>query len=52
VKGRPTVIIGDTVKGKGIPFMEGQFQFHNAPISQAQWEEAMRMLAPQEEVAR
>ncbi len=51
VKGKPTVIIGDTVKGKGIPFMEGQFQFHNAPISKEQWAEAMRILAPEKEVA-
>jgi transketolase len=50
-KGQPTVIIGDTVKGKGVPFMEGQFQFHNAPISQAQWAEAMRLLAPEGEAA-
>ena len=48
IKGKPTVIIAHTVKGKGVPFMEGQFQFHNAPISQAQWVEAMRLLAPQE----
>jgi transketolase len=51
VKGKPTVILAQTVKGKGVPFMEGQFQFHNAPISQEQWAEAMRMLAPDEEVA-
>jgi transketolase len=48
VSGKPTVIIAQTVKGKGVPFMEGQFQFHNAPISQAQWAEAMRVLAPGE----
>jgi transketolase len=48
VAGKPTVIIAQTVKGKGVPFMEGQFQFHNAPISQAQWAEAMRVLAPGE----
>jgi transketolase len=52
VKGQPTVIIGDTVKGKGVSFMEGQFQFHNAPISKEQWAEAMRTLAPEGEVAR
>ncbi len=52
VKGRPTIIIGNTVKGKGVPFMEGQFQFHNAPISQEQWEQAMRVLAPKEEAAQ
>jgi transketolase len=51
VNGKPTVIVAQTVKGKGVPFMEGQFQFHNAPISQAQWAEAMRILAPEEGVA-
>jgi hypothetical protein len=34
-----------------VPFMEGQFQFHNAPISQEQWAEAMRILAPREVVS-
>jgi transketolase len=51
IRGKPTVIIAQTVKGKGIQFMEGQFQFHNAPISQDQWEEAMRILATDQEVA-
>jgi transketolase len=51
IKGRPTVLIARTVKGKGVPFMEGQFQFHNAPISQEQWAEAMRILAPREVVS-
>jgi transketolase len=52
IKGKPTVIIARTVKGKGVPFMEGQFQFHNAPITRAQWEEAMQVLASDLEVAR
>jgi transketolase len=52
VKGKPTVIIAETVKGKGVSFMEGQFQFHNAPITEAQWEEAMQILAADGEVAR
>jgi transketolase len=51
VRGKPTVIVARTVKGKGVPFMEGQFQFHNAPISQEQWDEAMQVLAPAGEVA-
>jgi len=51
VKGKPTVIIAKTVKGKGIQFMEGKFQFHNAPITQEQWEDAMQILAPNQEVA-
>lgn len=38
IKGRPTAIIAQTVKGKGVPFMEGQFQFHNAAISEEQLE--------------
>jgi transketolase len=49
VKGKPTVVIAETVKGKGVPFMEGQFQFHNAPITEEQWEDAMRILALDEE---
>lgn len=51
IKGKPTVIIAKTVKGKGVQFMEGQFQFHNAPITKAQWEEAMQILASDQEVA-
>ena len=47
---RPTAILGRTVMSKGIPFMDGQFQFHNAPITVEQWEEAMRVLSPDEEV--
>jgi transketolase len=46
------VILAETVKGKGVPFMEGQFQFHNAPISHEQWAEAIRVLAIEGEVAR
>jgi len=49
-KGRPTAIIARTAKGKGVPFMENQFKFHNAAITPEEWEEAMRSLAPEEEV--
>ena len=45
VKGQPSVIIAHTVKGKGVSFMEGRFEFHNAPISGEQWHEAMQELA-------
>jgi transketolase len=47
VESCPVAIIANTVKGKGVPFMEGQFQFHNAPINEEQWQEAMRLLAPE-----
>jgi transketolase len=52
VNGKPTMIIADTVKGKGVPFMEGRFEFHNAPISQEQWEEAMRELVLEQEMTQ
>ena len=41
----PTMIIADTVKGKGFLFMENRFEFHNAPISQEQWLQAMKEIA-------
>lgn len=31
-KGAPTIIIADTVKGKGVSFMEGQSAWHGAPL--------------------
>lgn len=37
VEGRPTMIVAETVKGKGIPFMEGEFQFHNAPLDEEEF---------------
>lgn len=44
VEEKPTVIIANTVKGKGIPFMEDQFQFHNAPITEEQLQEAVEQV--------
>jgi transketolase len=41
VKGKPTVIIAHTIKGKGVSFMENNVSFHGkAPT----WEEAQRAL--------
>lgn len=31
-QGAPTIIIADTVKGKGVSFMEGQSAWHGAPL--------------------
>jgi len=31
-RGKPTIIIADTVKGKGVSFMEGQSAWHGAPL--------------------
>lgn len=39
---KPTVIIAQTVKGKGLSFIEGRFEFHNAQINEEQWQLAMK----------
>ena len=44
VKGKPTVIIADTVKGKGVSFMEGQSAWHGKPIGREEFEHAMKEL--------
>jgi transketolase len=41
IKGKPTVIVAHTIKGKGVSFMENKVEFHGkAPT----WEEAERAL--------
>lgn len=44
IKGQPTCIIARTVKGKGVPFMEGNPAFHNATISEDQYQAAVAAL--------
>ena len=43
-KGRPTVIIAKTVKGKGVSFMEDRFEWHSGSVSQEQLESGMSEL--------
>lgn len=43
-KGRPTVIIADTVKGKGVSFMEGKAAWHGQAIPAGKLEEALQEL--------
>jgi transketolase len=43
-KGRPTVIIAHTVKGKGVSFMENQAAWHAKIPTQAEYEQAIREL--------
>jgi transketolase len=45
VKGKPTIIIANTIKGKGVSFIEGRFEFHNSALNQEQWELAMQEVA-------
>jgi len=42
--GKPHVIISNTVKGKGVSFMENNLAFHAAPINQEQYHQAMKEL--------
>ena len=42
--GRPKIIIADTVKGKGISFMEGNNDWHHNRLSDKLYEEAMAEL--------
>lgn len=44
VKGRPTVIVADTVKGKDISFAEDNAAFHNGIMTEEQYRQAMAEL--------
>jgi transketolase len=41
---QPSMIIANTVKGKGVSFMAGQAAFHNAPITEEQYRQAVAEL--------
>jgi transketolase subunit A (EC 2.2.1.1) len=38
---KPTVIVGHTIKGKGVSFMEGQYQWHGSTPNPEQYETAV-----------
>ena len=44
VRDRPSILIARTVKGKGIPSLEGQTGVHSCVLSQEQYAEALRGL--------
>ncbi len=44
VKGRPSMIVAKTVKGKGVPFMENENAWHKKVPSQAEHAAAMEAL--------
>jgi transketolase len=44
IKGKPTMIIAHTVKGKGVSFMEGALSFHGKAPSKQQCEQALKEL--------
>lgn len=42
--GKPSVIIANTIKGKGIPFMESDYRWHSGIINTEQYEAGMKSL--------
>lgn len=44
VKGKPTIVLAHTVKGKGVSFMEGKSAWHGKAIDDASFEQAMKDL--------
>ena len=44
VKGKPTVIVANTVKGKGVSFMENNAGFHGAAPNDEEYKKAMEEL--------
>jgi transketolase len=46
VKGKPTVIIANTVKGKGVSFMENEASWHGIAPKKEQFEAAIKELLP------
>ena len=43
-KGKPTVIVAETVKGRGVSFMENNVDFHGKAATREQMEQALREL--------
>ena len=48
VKGKPHMIILNTIKGKGIYFAENQLGCHNMNITEEMWKKAVDMLDKEE----
>jgi transketolase len=40
-KGAPTLIVAETIKGKGVSFAENLAAFHNAAMTQEQYDKAL-----------
>jgi transketolase len=49
VKGKPSVIIANTVPGKGVSYMEGDYTWHGKPPNKEQAETALRELQAERE---
>ena len=49
MSGRPVAIVANTVKGKGVSFMENVPKWHSSGLTDAEYETAMRDLSAREE---
>jgi len=49
VKGKPSVIIANTVPGKGVSYMEGDYTWHGKPPNKEQADVALRELQAERE---
>lgn len=49
VHGQPTIIIAHTIKGKGVPFMEGSLAFHGKAADDEQLEVALEALGEKDD---
>ncbi|MBS3816095.1 MAG: transketolase [Candidatus Thermoplasmatota archaeon] len=49
VHGQPTIIIAHTIKGKGVPFMEGSLAFHGKAANDEELEKALEALGEKDE---
>ncbi len=50
-KGKPTAIIANTVKGKGFPFAEGKAAYHNAALTESEYQQALVLIEKMREEA-
>ena len=46
VKGKPTMIIARTIKGKGVSFIEDKASWHGKALNQTEYEQALQELGP------
>jgi len=44
IRGKPTMIVAHTVKGKGVSFMEGKFQWHGKAPNEKEYKVALEEL--------
>ncbi len=48
----PTLILGHTIMGKGVPFIENQEKYHGSPLTEAQLAEALQILGFENDLPR